>query len=185
MTCKRKINPKNLRAMAVAVAIAWSVLVTVQVVLPWLGFFCNWSPSLPMGVYRRVEAVAPGRRMRPGEYVVIPKLHDNPVYDFAVADGFIAANASLLKKVVGVHGDVVDAHGAVVLIRHPDGSIEVIRRKPRTPDGKTLPVMDVSLALAPDECFVVGTHPASFDSRYFGPVKTSDIAWVCRPVVTW
>ncbi|MFW2345454.1 MAG: S26 family signal peptidase [Brevundimonas mediterranea] len=39
--------------------------------------------------------------------------------------------------------------------------------------------------LAADEVFLVGDTAGSFDSRYFGPVRTAEVIGVYREVLTW
>jgi type IV secretory pathway protease TraF len=36
-----------------------------------------------------------------------------------------------------------------------------------------------------DELYVVGTHPASIDSRLFGPIPRASVHAVCRALWTW
>ena len=57
----------------------------------------------------------------------------------------------------------------------------------RTFDGKQrlLLVWQQCRVLADDELFLLGVaHPASFDSRYFGPVARSAVLGVARPLWT-
>ena len=51
--------------------------------------------------------------------------------------------------------------------------------------GAALPAWRECRILAPDEVFLLGDTPGSFDSRYFGPVRRSDVVGVYREVLTW
>ena len=51
--------------------------------------------------------------------------------------------------------------------------------------GAALPVWRGCRRLAPDERFLLGDTPGSFDSRYFGPVRTRDLEGVFRETLTW
>jgi len=39
--------------------------------------------------------------------------------------------------------------------------------------------------LGTDEVFVLGSHPQSYDSRYFGPLTRDEITAVCHPLLPW
>lgn len=57
----------------------------------------------------------------------------------------------------------------------------------------TRPLIDRYPALAQDACwtvgqgevFVMGRHPYSYDSRYFGPIAVTDIHATCEALWTW
>ncbi len=50
---------------------------------------------------------------------------------------------------------------------------------------RALPVWFGCRELRGDELFVLGTHPASFDSRYFGPIVRPDVIVVASPLWIW
>ena len=56
--------------------------------------------------------------------------------------------------------------------------------KPCTLNSGGLPVLKqiVRINADLDQITVMGTHPHSFDSRVFGPIKSSDITAVLNPV---
>jgi type IV secretory pathway protease TraF len=51
--------------------------------------------------------------------------------------------------------------------------------------GRTLPRYRGCVTLETSEVFVLGPHPQSFDSRYFGPIATTDIQATATPLWTW
>lgn len=86
----------------------------------------------------------------------------------------------LIKRVAAVGGDQVCRVGAVV--RTPDRVVPVLDQDRR---GMDLPGWTGCRRLAPDELFLLGDTPGSFDSRYFGPVRTRDLEGVFRETLTW
>jgi type IV secretory pathway protease TraF len=55
-------------------------------------------------------------------------------------------------------------------------------------DGRGRPLLawQQCRRLAHGELFLMSnTHPASFDSRYFGPVRASDVIGSAQPIWTW
>jgi len=48
--------------------------------------------------------------------------------------------------------------------------------------GKPLPRFEFNGVVPPDSLFVVGHHPRSFDSRYFGFVKLSEVTEIAYPL---
>jgi type IV secretory pathway protease TraF len=51
--------------------------------------------------------------------------------------------------------------------------------------GAILPAWRECRVLEPDELFLLGDTPGSYDSRYFGPVRRSEVVGVYREVLTW
>ena len=41
------------------------------------------------------------------------------------------------------------------------------------------------LTLGADDLLLLGTHPDSYDSRYYGPVPRANVAATCTPLWTW
>ena len=75
----------------------------------------------------------------------------------------------LIKRVVGVTGDLVTATDAGVDINGQP----VPNSRPLDLDtkGQTLPHLRGIFTLKQGEIWTAGEHPNSFDSRYFGPMK--------------
>lgn len=97
----------------------------------------------------------------------------------AAQRGYLPARVPLLKRVGAVAPQEVCITGRVVRI---DGvpSAAVL---PADRWGRPLPSWQQCRHLEPGELFLLSvTNPASFDSRYFGPVSTSAVIGVAHPV---
>lgn len=132
----------------------------------------NESPSLARGLYLRAGMV-----IGPGAVVAIPQPVAARPY---LARLGMPPDVLLLKRVAAVGGDQVCAvDGAVQTPGRRESSLERDRR------GAILPAWRACRVLGPDEVFLLGDTPGSFDSRYFGPVRRSDVVGVYREVLTW
>ncbi len=97
----------------------------------------------------------------------------------AAQRGYLPARVPLLKRVGAVAPQEVCITGRVVRI---DGvpSAAVL---PADRWGRPLPSWQQCRRLEPGELFLLSvTNPASFDSRYFGPVSPSAVIGVAHPV---
>lgn len=133
----------------------------------------NESPSIPRGLYVRTfgEAVSRGDRVALAQ----------PLETRAYLSGLgMPADVRLLKRVAAMPGDAVCRSGDVV--RLPDRSVIA-----RAMDGRGTPLAQWRgcRRMEPGEVFLLGDTPGSFDSRYFGPVRVSDLHGVFREVLTW
>lgn len=144
---------------------------TTQTVPP--PFLINESPSLPRGLYVR----SIDQTVRAGAVVAVQPPAAGRAY---LADLGWPNGLPLLKRVAAVGGDRVCARAGAVLTPH---GAAPTRREDRR--GRELVHWSGCRALSPDEVFLLGTSTASFDSRYFGPVRRSDIQAVFQEVVRW
>lgn len=147
-----------------------------------IGLRVNLSHSAPVGVWR-VSAFHAAELAR-GELVeVCPP--DAPIVHLMVDRGYLdrgncAATrvAPLLKAVGAVPGDtVIVQHGnAVAVNRQPVPNTEALPTLPAWPDG--------SYVVPAGHVWLFSTYtPASFDSRYFGPVAIAHIRGRASPVL--
>lgn len=132
----------------------------------------NESPSLPRGLYLRA-----GMRIEPGAVVAVPQPWTARPYLERLG---MPGDVLLLKRVAAIGGDRVCA---------AEGGVRTPGRHTRAPDrdrrGAVLPAWRECRVLATDEVFLLGDTPGSFDSRYFGPVRRSDVVGVYREILTW
>ncbi len=133
----------------------------------------NESPSLPEGLYVRQT----GASIAPGSVVAIAQPPSIRPY---LASLGMPAEVKLIKRVAAVGGDRICAEdGAVQTPLRVSPVLEHDRR------GVALPVWRGCRTLAPDELFLLGDTPGSFDSRYFGPVRRSEVDGVYKETLTW
>ena len=97
----------------------------------------------------------------------------------AAQRGYLPARIPLLKRVGAVAPQEVCVFGALVWI---DGvPVAVVLAADRL--GRPLPSWPHCRRLEPGELFLLSvTNPASFDSRYFGPVSAAAVIGVAYPV---
>jgi len=150
-------------------ALAWTAFVQP---LPRLVY--NPSDSVAVGWYR-VDSLP--RSLSVGD-IVLTKLPPDAA-TLAAQRGYLPTHVLLLKRVGAValqHVCIVD--GQV----HIDGvPVAAVLSADRL--GRPLPVWPQCRQLQSGELFLLSaTHPASFDSRYFGPVSASAIIGVAHPV---
>jgi type IV secretory pathway protease TraF len=75
----------------------------------------------------------------------------------------------LIKRVAGLSGDFMCRHSIEVTI-----NAQAVHAAARDTSGVFLPYWSGCHVLLPNEVFLLGDHPGSFDSRYFGPVTKSE-----------
>jgi type IV secretory pathway protease TraF len=136
---------------------------------PWL---INETPSVPRGLYRRTPA-AP----QPGTVVAVTPPTSARRYLSTLG---APADARLLKHVAAGPGDTVCRHGR--RLTWARGEAVAMARDRR---GRALPVWRGCRRLGSDELLVIGDSPASFDSRYFGPIRRTAIEGVYREAWRW
>jgi conjugative transfer signal peptidase TraF len=135
----------------------------------------NATASAPIGFYR----VTHGRAFARGDLVLA--IPDPSLAAFADARGYLPAGVPLVKRIAAVAGDAVCARGNTIFI---DGRFAAVRlAADRT--GRALPAWSGCRTLHAREVFLLMTKVrASFDGRYFGPVKVSQIAGTLEPIWT-
>ena len=150
----------------------------------WLaGVRLNLTSSLPAGLYF-VARGAPSR----GAIVLV--CLPSEVATFARMRGYVPLGrcpgwaAPVGKDVLAVAGDTV----AVV----PEGlqvnGAPVAMSLARVYDsrGRRLPSLSLGhYVVRRDELWLLGRHPLSFDSRYFGPVASSSVLTAVRPLLVF
>ncbi len=101
---------------------------------------------------------------------------------FAGQRGYLPSGVPILKRIGAIAPQSVCVREQVVLI---DGAVAAIAR---AHDGarRPLPAWQHCRPLAGGELFLLSdTNPASFDSRYFGPIAASAVLGIARPLWTW
>lgn len=150
--------------LLVAIALVTVTWLSPNPVLIW-----NASKSVPLGWYF-VE------RRRPTLHeIAAVKLEDWPAL-YADARGYLPEKVWLLKPVAAQFPGLVCRFGRYVFI---NGKL-VARARILDSRKRILPRWKGCLVLKSDEVFLLARPPDSFDSRYFGPVKLSQVAGVAH-----
>lgn len=158
-------------------ALAWAAFVQP---LPRLIY--NPSDSVPVGWYRvddpqRHDTDSLPRPLSVGSVVLTTLPPDVAV--LAAQRGYLPAHVPLLKRV----GAVAPQHVCIVAGQVRIDSVPTAAALPTDRLGRPLPSLQLCRRLEASELFLLSvTNPASFDSRYFGPVSESAVIGVAHPV---
>ncbi len=139
----------------------------------------NPTDSVPRGWYR-VSSIDNAASLHVGSIVMARLPVD--VASFAGQRGYLPNGVPILKRVgavapqsVCVRAQTVRVDGAMVAtVRTHDGARRLLQAWPQC------------RPLAAGELFLLSdANPASFDSRYFGPIAASAVLGIARPLWTW
>jgi conjugative transfer signal peptidase TraF len=136
----------------------------------------NPSDSVPRGWYR----IGPADSLHVGSIVLTQLPAD--AASLAAQRGYLPAGIPLLKRIGAMPPQRVCMQDSVVRI--DDAAIATAL----TADshGRPLLAWQQCRSLLDDELFLISsTNPASFDSRYFGPVSASAVIGSAHPLWTW
>ena len=157
-------------------ALAWASFVHP---LPRLTY--NPSDSVAVGWYR-VDPLdrrtsSPPRRLEVGSIVLVPLPAEAAA--LAAQRSYLPTRIPLLKRVGAVAPQEVCVIGGSVRIDGvPSAAVLSADRW-----GRPLPSWSQCRRLRPGELFLLSvTNPASFDSRYFGPVRAAAVIGVAHPL---
>lgn len=160
--------------------------------LAWASFLPDHMRPLPRLIYNPSDSVAVGwYRIEPLNHradslphqlsvgsIVLTQL-PGAAAALAAQRGYLPAHVPLLKRVGAVSPQRVCIVGRSV---HID-SVLVAAVLPADRMGRPLPSWQQCRQLHPGELFLLSTtNPASFDSRYFGPIAASTVIGVAHPV---
>ena len=157
-------------------ALAWAPFVQP---LPRLIY--NPSDSVAVGWYRieplHHRAGSLPRPLSVDSIVLVPLPAEAAA--LAAQRGYLPTRVPLLKRV----GAVAPQHVCIVAGQVRIDGVPVAAVLPADRLGRPLPSWQPCRPLADGELFLLSvTNPASFDSRYFGPVSASAVIGVAGPV---
>ncbi len=157
-------------------ALAWAAFVSP---LPRLTY--NPSDSVAVGWYRIVpfdpRTVSLPRPL-PVDGIVLVPLPTRAAM-LAAQRGYLPTRVPLLKRV----GAVAPQHVCIVAGQVRIDGVPTAAVLPADRMGRALPSLQLCRRLERGELFLLSvTNPASFDSRYFGPVSASAVIGVAHPV---
>ena len=157
-------------------ALAWAAFVQP---LPRLIY--NPSDSVAVGWYRVQpldHRAASLPRPLSVDSIVLTRLPADAAA-LAAQRGYLPARMPLLKRV----GAVAPQHVCIVAGQVRIDGMPTAAALPADRLGRPLPSLPLCRRLEPGELFLLSvTNPASFDSRYFGPVSASAVIGVAHPV---
>lgn len=136
----------------------------------------NASDSVPKGWYR-VSRIESAGALHVGS-IVLARLPADAAM-LAAQRGYLPTGVPILKSIGAKAPQLVCVRERVVRI---DG---VVVATARARDGalRSLPSWTECRPLERDELFLLSrTNPASFDSRYFGPIQTLHVLGVAQPL---
>jgi len=159
------------------------LIITVQL---WLNLdpkvVINSTTSMPVGIYYRTDHKCCSK----DDIVLIDTrklMQTSEECRQGVINGYISEEYNLLKRIVGVKGDIVILNNLGITINN-----SLLRNsKPLTHDSQNRTVMHNNLEnrmLLDREYIVKGDSSKSFDSRYFGIVKQDEIITTVKPIFT-
>ncbi|MFW5322634.1 S26 family signal peptidase [Pseudomonas aeruginosa] len=160
-------------ALAALAACGLAALAWAAFVQPAVRIVYNPSDSVPVGWYR----IAPAHALHVGSIVLTTLPADAAA--LAAQRGYLPSHIPLLKRV----GAVAPQHVCVVngLVRIDGVPVAAVLRADRW--GRPLPSWPQCRPLAQGELFLLSvTNPASFDSRYFGPISAAAVLGVAQPL---
>jgi len=160
-------------------------LLLVSILMRMTNTHYNATPSLPLGFYQKVNDA-----IGQGAYVAFCPIK-REVFDMALARNYISTGdcengyRPLLKRVLAMAGDTVSIskHGVFINAKHVANSAQM----EADATGAVLPAYRLDQHTLSDQEFLLMSdiNPKSFDARYFGLAKRSEITAVVQPVLTW
>ncbi|HCF5926490.1 TPA: S26 family signal peptidase [Klebsiella quasipneumoniae subsp. similipneumoniae] len=162
-------------------AVGLAMLACAAFVRPLPRLIYNPSDSVAVGWYRVQpldhRAAALPRPLSVGSIVLTRLPAEAGV--LAAQRGYLPAHIPLLKRV----GAVAPQHVCIVAGQVRIDGVPVTAALPADRLGRPLPSWQHCRPLAEGELFLLSvTNPASFDSRYFGPVSASAVIGIAHPV---
>lgn len=163
---RKKLNRFALGIAAGALALGLAIAFPPAPRLVW-----NASASAPIGLY----LVSPGDQIAPGDMVIarVPLRFRH----MAARRRYLPINVPLVKSVAAGPGNEICALGKTIFL---DGE-PIVRRLERDGKGRPMPRWQGCIRLRSGQYFLLmADSPASFDGRYFGISRASDIIGPAR-----
>lgn len=156
-------------------AVALIALLLPIVLQPLPRLVWNASASAPPGLYT-LQAATP----QVGDLVLVAT--PRSVEDLAAERGYIPQHVPLIKRIAAGQGSLVCTRGDAVQVDDAPLALRTAFDAQRRP----LPYWEGCRHLVRGELFLLMPQaPHSFDSRYFGPVRTNTVIGVLRPLWTF
>ena len=167
---------KTRRQIIVLIGLGIAALAWPSVHTPFAQIVYNPSDSVPRGWYR----IGPPDSLHVGS-IVLTRL---PIDGAALATqrGYLPERIPLLKRIGAMESQQVCIKGRTVRI----DDVAVAMARAADGRGRPLSAWQQCRPLRDGELFLLSaTNPASFDSRYFGPIAVSAVVGSAQPLWTW
>jgi len=165
------VSPTGVRWQRPFLVTLITSLVFAFVFFPRRFVVLNLSPSVPLGLYYEVDDEPEVGRL--AEFRLPIEMRYRLIHGW---------EKIILKPIAAKPGDHVDTSGDWLWIN----SQRIAPIHTKDSKGHTLPVWRANRRLEQDEFFMYSARVSnSFDSRYYGPVRRSDIIAVREPLWTW
>ena len=137
-------------------------------------FVLNISSSIPIGIYKVDKSID----FKRGDIVTFSTKKYKYILDYP---GSIK-NITFSKYIAGISGDYIRIENNKIYVNNKEkGNIfKVDGLNNRLPQLK-----EKEYIVKEDEVFVLGTNDKSFDSRYYGCIKKSDVIYKLVPLIIW
>jgi len=170
-------------ALLACMALGVAAIAAPAAVQPSVRIVFNPSASAARGWYR-VDALGHPGSLKQSLHVgsiVLARLPAG-VAAFAAQRGYLPEGVPILKRIGAVAPQAVCVFDGLVWIDGVPVAAVLAHDAARRP----LHPWAQCRALAAGELFLFSdTHPASFDSRYFGPLDAAAVLGIARPLWTW
>ena len=174
MVSSTSVALKRLPMLTAATLGALSPAIVASLLIRSPAILWNFSPSEPIGLYTRWSA-----RPRLGSLIAFDA--PAPARPYTDLTMRYLRRTPILKAVAAEEGDWVCTSGHNLSINGKWMAPLVLRDRL----GVELPQWNACRPLFPGEYFVFSNLiPNSFDSRYYGPIHSSEILGVFRPLAT-
>ena len=153
-------------------------LLLISAVYVSKNFLFNWSPSIPVGIYKRADK---------GHYIAFcaPEFIAKRKYA-PYAPAQCGHRPLLLKPVIAGPGNTVVTEKRGVWVFGKEGRFYKAEFIGKDSIGKPMPKAKEVLKLKKGEWYVLSTyHPRAIDSRYLGKIHDKDIKGKYSPLITW
>ena len=178
---------KNLKYLAYPISVAMVIIMPVFI-LGLLGYRANFSPSMPIGVWK-TDSTA--HSILKGKVVLACLPHQADIYNLVLKHKLLPkgscddGTAPLLKPIVATKGDIIRITNQAISIND-----QIIINSTALEPNKfkvNLPLLSEGKYIVnEDEVWLISKHHThSLDSRYFGAIGKENIIAVMQPVWVW
>lgn len=139
-------------------------------------FMINMSYSMPIGIY----IIDNDKDYAVGDVVAI--IPPKNIKDLMIERGYLEEKQYLIKKIAGMEGDVYKNVNDLAYVndKYIGNIYKVDSKKRPIPNYLGQHVIPSGYFLA-----IADNRPNSFDSRYFGLLKVTDIKYKLQPLITF